>query len=117
MELGIKGLVSDTVKEKCTCIDFLIVDTNHLMLFANYSDFEIPLNQKFTILKEDKKEYAISASLIGVTQQFNKVFDSIPMGWKTIIVLRLDEGDFDKLKSLPAIDNWWASNRELYLIA
>lgn len=45
-----------------------------------------------------------------VTQQFFKLFDCIPQGWKTIIEIRFDTPSLEFIKSKMRIKDTWDSD-------
>ncbi|MFK7934894.1 MAG: hypothetical protein AB8G22_15400 [Saprospiraceae bacterium] len=102
--LKIIGKVSNDTLEKLSLSKKL--DCN-IVLFTTHSDYEIPLNHTFTLIKSNSGASAIfSGLLVGITQQFNKSLDCIPQGWKTIIYLKIEHQIPQILADLPEFDGW-----------
>lgn len=96
------------------------IHTDNCILFAGYSDFDIPLGTTFLFLVEKGATdmvYPIRGELIQITQSFLKYFDEIPRGHKTICEIKLDAPSLNLLRSkLPVIDAWgWQEH--LFLLA
>ena len=54
--------------------------------------------------------------LVAITQQFDKLWDEIPHGWKTICALRpLDNHSVSMLEKLPLTNSWYGNTTELIL--
>ena len=103
---GIKiiGKVSNDTLSKLSLSKKL--DLN-IALFTTHSDYEIPLNYTFTLIKSNSGARAIfKGLLVGITQQFDKPFDCIPQGWKTIIHLKIENQIPQILMNLPEFDGW-----------
>jgi hypothetical protein len=84
-----------------------------LFLFADYSDFEIPIDSKFSLLKKidaASPSYSIDGQLVMVTQQFFKPFDCVPQGWKTILEIKFDTQSLELIKSKLGVSDSWGSN-------
>ena len=106
--LGLAGIVSENSMK---LIDIPIeLKENSVIVFLFYSPYGIKLGSIFNYLKIKDTNYKINASLDYVTQQFNKPFDEIPHGWKTICVFNVNEG-LDVFKKLPII-NEWSENKD-----
>lgn len=117
MILSVKGNVSEKVKQKLTVLNRFQQKQNIIFLFADYSDYEIPIGCQFSKIEINGEDFTVNdVLLIGVTQQFDKDFDYIPKGWKTIIVLAVnDKNVIKKFQDLPYIDDWYESNTKLLL--
>lgn len=90
------------------------------ILFINYSDFDIPMGERFLYLVDKASweiMYPIQGELVQITQSFLKPFDEIPHGHKTICEIRLDDASLKLLRSkLPVVDAW-GSAEKMYLLA
>lgn len=115
IKLGIRGkLKRDLALNLSSLKNYL--DDKYILLFADYSNFDIPLFQEFhSISFNDKRIIIFNTTLIFVTQQYNKPFDFIPSGWKTIIVLSYLGALPEEIMQLPEIDEWYDSHVALYL--
>jgi hypothetical protein len=45
--------------------------------------------------------------VIAITQQYAKPFDEVPHGWKTICLVKFEEGIPDIITSLPVVNGWY----------
>ena len=109
--LRIHGIVSQkSCKKVLSVMNRDLINPYRILLFADYSDFEVPIGTKFTLLKKmdaADTSYFIDGELTMATQQFAKPFDCIPKGWKTIIEMHFDTTSFDLVKSkIRVIDSW-----------
>jgi len=84
-----------------------------LFFFADYSDFEVPIGSKFSLLKKIDgvgHSYSIDGQLVMVTQQFFKPFDYVPQGWKTILEIKFDTRSLELIKSKLGVSDSWGRN-------
>ena len=71
----------------------LDVKENDVVLFCDYSEFDIPVGYCFTrVVKSDNTILNCKVLLKKVSQQFLKPFDEIPHGWKTICKFEFVDG-------------------------
>jgi len=81
-------------------------------LFATYAYADLPLGKRFEFAFPNGDPEAAeptSATVLAVTQQFAKPFDSIPHGWKTICLIDFPNGIPGVIERLPAIESWGQS--------
>lgn len=117
----VEGIVSKSVEKLLiSSLGKWPIYSNSLILFFNYSDFDIPMGAKFLYLVDNESKeimYPILGEIIQITQSFLKPFDEIPHGHKTICEIKLDEDSLKLLRSkLPVVDAW-GSTRKMFLLA
>jgi hypothetical protein len=89
-----------------------------LTVFTDYSLAEFPIGQQFTkaFLLEDIDSWAeVHCEIVAVTQQWNRPFDAVPEGWKTICVLKFHDAIPALVSHLPLHDTWISSNSRIGL--
>ncbi|HEV3413398.1 MAG TPA: hypothetical protein VG101_13030 [Puia sp.] len=95
------------------------MNSKNLILFVDYSDFDISIGTEFTIFAEDihgNKLHAINGKLIQVTQSWCKPFDQIPKGHKTVCEIEFDEQSANLIRSkLPTVESWSTPERRFLL--
>ncbi len=87
-----------------------------VVLFCNYSNFEIPIGHIFDQLEDLRNgaKMSIKAKLNGVSQEFGLAFDSVPKGYKTICNFEfLNSSIPEVVNTLPRINNWYDSDNLL----
>ncbi|MFY0256492.1 hypothetical protein ACDQ55_21365 [Chitinophaga sp. 30R24] len=95
--------------------DVLDVKENDVVFFCDYSEFDIPVGYCFTgVVKSDNTILGCKIRLKSVSQQFLKLFDEIPHGWKTIGNFEFIDGIIpDEVQMLPLLDDWIYSEKYL----
>ena len=88
--------------------DVLDVKESDVILFCDYSEFDIPVGYGFSqIITKGNTILSCKVLLKGVSQQFLKPFDEIPYGWKTISKFEFVNGIIpDEIQMLPLLDDW-----------
>lgn len=79
-----------------------------VILFCDFSEFDIPINQEFTTIRDTQERIIFIGKVIlkKVSQQFTKEFEMIPRGWQTICKFEIVCGDFINLvKIIPLLNN------------
>lgn len=121
VKIDILGMLrSGEVFEKFSKILSLDISSKQVLLFCDFSEFNIPIGQEFNLMKDIKNDIVFKGKFIlkGISQQFEKQFDEIPIGWQTICKFEIIEGDFTKfLNYVPASDDWDVKNTALSLIS
>jgi len=117
----VEGIVSKSVEKLLiSSLGKWPIYSNSLILFFNYSDFDIPMGAKFLYLVDNESReimYPIQGEIVQITQSFLKPFDEIPHGHKTICEIKLDEDSLKLLRSkLPVVDAWGIT-RKMFLLA
>jgi hypothetical protein len=114
----INGIASIDLKSKLPGSFRRINTDNILILFCDYSEYDIPIGSIFScVQKGNDVIYSGNIVLLSVTQEFFSPFDYIPKGWKTICELEFKNGIPVSLKNqIPIIDNWYNPNKEQYRI-
>ena len=84
----------------------------YLVLFCDYSEFEIPIGAQFSIIKNDKIIiFSGIITLKKVTQQFFTFMESIPLGWQTICQFEFETKVPEDLRhSIPVVQDWFSAN-------
>src|SRR5581483_5110290 len=84
-------------------------DDKSIPLFVSYAYADLPLGKEFTRVfppKAPAQAVETLAKVIAVTQQFNKPFDEIPHGWKTITLFEFPRGIPELVDQLPTVGAW-----------
>lgn len=91
---------------------------NIYAVFVLRQDYDIEIGTVFNITYISQNNIATENNyeLVAITQQWDKPFDRIPRGWKTICALKLINNIPSILTTLPSVDDWYASNYKLTLI-
>jgi hypothetical protein len=109
---SVKGLIVNAMKN-------WPMNSRNLILFVDYSDFDISIGTEFTLFAEDihgNKLHAISGKLVQVTQSWCKPFDQIPKGHKTVCEIEFDEQSANLIRSkLPTVGSWSTPERRFLL--
>lgn len=115
MKLKILGKVSKSTINTLNLDDFIC--EKNFILFADYSEYEISKFQNFDLIVDIKnKHYNCNAELIHITQQYGRVFEIIPKGWKTIIIIKVEGQIPSILQDLSEQDSWGNSDESLELV-
>ncbi len=103
----IHGVLSPKIIES---LDIPIKMTHStVVLFLGFASFSIKFGAKFNFLKTKDHIYEISATLEYVTQQYNRPFSEVPLGWKTIVAINVNKGR-DYFDGLPIVEEWYSSD-------
>jgi hypothetical protein len=93
--------------------------SNSITVFTGYSLAEFPIGQQFTkvFLLDDIDSWSeLHCEIVAVTQQWNRPFDAVPEGWKTICVLKFHHYIPDLVRSLPLSNHdTWLGSSESYI--
>ncbi|PSL18255.1 hypothetical protein [Chitinophaga ginsengisoli] len=99
-------------------LDLVDLKDNQLILFCDYSEFDISVDYVFTeIIDEQKGEVIPGCHIIlkNVSQQFFKPFDSIPHGWKTVCKFEFVNNNIPSvIYELPEVKGWDEIGRHLF---
>ncbi|MCH9649003.1 MAG: hypothetical protein K0U98_12255 [Deltaproteobacteria bacterium] len=82
---------------------------NSLACFLGYCYVDLPLGKSFEVAytpEHPQDAFHANCIVVAVTQQFAVPLDHIPHGWKTIAILRFDDGVPDEFLVLPVVDGW-----------
>jgi hypothetical protein len=104
----ISGLLSDKSKGLFKSSLPSTLPKNSITVFADYALAEFPIGEQFTRVFSIHNFEIWSETLceiIAVTQQFNKPMDAVPIGWKTVCVLRFLNSIPELITSLPLSDS------------
>jgi len=88
--------------------------SNCEVLFISFAYADIPIGRTFSIVfptRAPQSALRIKCEILAVTQQFAKPFDEIPHGWKTICLMKFDDGIPDIVATLPTVNGWY-ENRD-----
>lgn len=80
------------------------------ILFISFAYADIPIGRTFSIAfptSTPQSATRINCQILAVTQQYAKPFDEIPHGWKTICLLKFEDGVPDVIASLPVVNGWY----------
>jgi hypothetical protein len=112
----IQGKASDDLIKKWCSSFKKTLEKNNLLLFCDYSEYEIPKGHNFVSLQRNGVDiFSGTITLKGVTQEFFKPFDCIPKGWKTISEFEFHNEISEVLKmSIPEIADWFSPNGVRY---
>lgn len=106
--LVIEGKVSKNILKQLKLEDIFFRNKNNEVLFLSYSYSDIKLEQLFDCIFDIQKpnnHEIIKCQIVKVTQQFGKIFNEIPHGWKTICQFEF-ENIPKMIDSLPVIETW-----------
>jgi hypothetical protein len=84
--------------------------TNSEVLLMSFAYADIPIGRTFDIVFPTgvpKAPTRTNCEIAAVTQQYGKPFDEIPHGWKTICLVKFEEGIPDIIASLPLVNGWY----------
>lgn len=111
MKLKIDGIVTESVRESLK-----IPNKNKtISLFANFSEYDIPINSYCNYIEFNRSKIALNGKLILITQQYGKLMAVVEKGWKTIVVIEFEKGIPSIINDLPKIESWYDSDIECYL--
>jgi hypothetical protein len=117
----IKILILGSLEEGSNYSEFsnllsLNISQQEVLLFCDYSEYNIPIGQEFNILKDrfEKDVFRGRVILKGVTQQFKILFDEIPYGWQTLSKFEIVEGDFSGFKRIIGKTKNWEYKIQTY---
>lgn len=112
IELKIKGKLSTNTIENFSVLSDLKSREDILFLFVDFASQDIPINSSFFVIKSsNEKDVRCSSQVVRITQQYNRPFDIIPRGWKTIIALKIIGEKPTILKNMNEIEDWYDKNR------
>ena len=92
------------------------LENNEIILFCDYSSFDIPVGYIFNTIMDSSGSKCFSGNILlrNVSQAFALEFDSIPKGHKTICKFQFAEGIPEVVKKMSVIDDWYES--DMYMI-
>ncbi|MBY8876447.1 hypothetical protein [Actinacidiphila acidipaludis] len=85
---------------------------NEEVVFLAYSPADIPVGTRFAYCYrrlEPTDVVSVTATVMGVTQQFGHSWDAIPHGWKTVVLLRFEPEVPAMVRELPEVPRWSGS--------
>jgi hypothetical protein len=88
------------------------------VLFISFAYADIPIGRTFSIAfptGAPQSATRTNCQILAVTQQHAKPFDEIPHGWKTICLVKFDDGVPDVIASLPAVNGWYENRNTVSL--
>ncbi|MEU6063665.1 MULTISPECIES: hypothetical protein [Streptomyces] len=91
---------------------------NEEALFLSYNYADVPVGRRYDCCfrRADESDVAwVTVTVVAVTQQFGRVFDEIPHGWKTLTLLRFDPEIPALIRDLPAASAWFEQRVSLYI--
>ncbi|SEM30932.1 hypothetical protein SAMN04488505_10416 [Chitinophaga rupis] len=114
-KLKILGRASDSVR--AMYLVRLGIGEREVLLFCDFSEFDIPIGAVFTIVKDmEGDEHLIGeVTLKSVTQGFFLPFDMVPAGHKTLCAFDLGKEQPKIIQRLSAISDWYESKEYLIL--
>jgi hypothetical protein len=83
---------------------------NSEVLFMSFAYADMPIGRTFDIAFPTGAPQSLTRTrceVVAVTQQYAKPFDELPHGWKTICVVKFEEGIPDIIASLPVVNGWY----------
>jgi hypothetical protein len=94
-------------------------DAGCILIFLDYSYFDISLQERFTYLinKNSGESYKIDASIKMVTQDLGLLFSQIPKGHKTICEICFDLSSLHRIESVIPKVNVWQTLSETYILS
>ncbi|TWV99431.1 hypothetical protein [Chitinophaga pinensis] len=121
VRLKVLGRLHKDLNEKFSAgLDLFDLKDNQLILFCDYSEFDISVGHVFTEVIDDQNGKAYQDCQIilkNVSQQFFQSFDSIPNGWKTVCKFEfMDNYTLDIMYELPQLYGWNEMERPLIFI-
>ena len=93
-------------------------DKKEIILFCDYSEFEIPQDYIFTSIHVGNKKSIFTSPVIlkVISQEYFLRLHSIPIGWKTICLFEINENsDITLFNSLSEI-NEWSESETFYVL-
>lgn len=114
--LKIRGAVSKHLLGRYHRLVNYRESTHDVVLFCDYSSFDIPLGYTFNRIEDLKNGNKVYSKIIlkGVSQEFGISFDLIPKGYKTICNFQFIESDVPEIiDNLPLIADWYESENIL----
>jgi len=121
MELKIVGRLTESlINSYKNMLDYTSNDNiTDIIVFCDYSKFEIKRNHVFENIWINKTENVIKCSLVlkSISQEYMLPLESIPIGWKTICRFNvLDKEQIKLFQALPEINEWSESNSFFILL-
>jgi hypothetical protein len=113
MELRVVGrLTKDLINKYKDILEYFSNNNaSEIILFCDFSEFEINKNYLFNNIRVNENIIACPLLLKSISQEYMLPFESIPIGWKTVCKFEILEADNIKLiNSLPEINEWSESN-------
>jgi hypothetical protein len=115
--IKILGIASQSIIKDFAKVLNITNKQNEIVVFCDYSEYEIPLDTTFNIIKDPIHDLSIedqNFTLKNVTQQYHKPFTSIPKGHKTICRFEFNSGRVPPIVlNLPIIRDWYGSRQFL----
>ena len=115
--LKIESRVSETTLKLIKKGFKVICPINSIFVFISYSDYEVEKGHFFKKITFDSNIiYNGQIELLDITQQLSVNWNSIPIGWKTICLLRFTpQYDSKNINQIPITDSWGESNKYFIL--
>lgn len=116
--LMIEGIISPRLEAILKSTLGMVAMADERVCFLTFAYDDIPLGFQYEVIysRNNPSRAQKAKSIVKlVTQQFSKPFDGIPRGWKTITLLSFPEGLPSLIKDLPVVDDWYESERDVYL--
>ncbi len=94
--------------------------TGDVTCFATFSPTEFPIGAEFDVVFEEGRTNSpvtVQCRLLAVTQQFGVAMTEVPIGWRTICVLRFVPPIPDVVADLAVVDSWSQGTGRVHLCA
>lgn len=89
--------------------------------FATFSPAEFPIGAEFNVVFDEEGRTGppvlVQCRLVAVTQQFGVALAEVPIGWRTVCVLRFAPPIPDLVAALPVVDSWSRGTGRVHLCA
>lgn len=118
--LIVRGIASDRVMHKIAMeMNYNKQEKLSKFVFFDYSDFDVPLNTKFSYLCElgnRKNVYSFCGKIVMATQGWGVYYTSIPLGHKSVCDVLFDQESYSLITSkIPIVDTWTRLNSTFLL--
>ncbi|MGN6402137.1 MAG: hypothetical protein ACTHMD_16885 [Flavisolibacter sp.] len=118
IKLDIVGVLSEEKNDEFKNPLQLPVKDDEVVLFCDYSNFDIPIGYKFCKIEDRRTGQIYHETVLhlkNVTQEFASVFDKVPKGFKTICKFKITGAKPELIFKLPHITDWYESESSLQL--
>jgi hypothetical protein len=115
IQLKVLGRFPGEYFEKFSGVLYPVKPASEIILFCDYSSFEIPIGFSFNEVEDaDKNKFSGIIVLKTVTQASALHFDGVPIGHKTICKFDVNEPAlFNVLDKMKMIKSWYGSDEFL----
>ena len=116
--LSVEGRVERRVREALRDVLPPDLPETCVVLMAQYAEMTIPVGTRFTAAQRRRQtttRVACDATLLAVTQEWDVLWDEVPQGWKTAVVVDFPNGAPAIIEALPWVDGWILSSRPVDL--